>query len=292
MHVTALYTYPIKSLAGISLPRARIEKRGLAYDRRWMLVDRDGLFLSQREIPQMALLLPDFTVDSLIIRRRHESLEPLAIPLHLPEDAKAMEVQVWDDRCTALQVGREADDWFSEVLGTRCQLVYMPEESIRPLDPAYGRPGEIAGFADSCPLLVIGEASLADLNKRLEQAVPMNRFRPNIVFSGGRPYEEESWKSFRIGDVPFRGIRSCSRCQITTIDQESAEIGKEPLRTLSAYRRQGHKILFGLHASWIEPPPNPPDRKPGQALQRRGDWLQVGSHIIADSPPSEGPGEA
>jgi len=251
MHITALYTYPIKSLAGISLPKARIEKRGLAYDRRWMLVDRDGLFISQREIPQLALLLPGFSARDLIIRHRHESIEPLAIPFHPPEGARETEVQVWDDRCSALLVSREADEWFSEILRSQCHLVYMPDESIRPLDPAYGLAHEIAGFADSCPLLVIGEASLADLNQRLEHPVPINRFRPNIVFSGGRPYEEESWKNFRIGDVSFRGIRPCGRCRITTINQESAEAGKEPLRTLSTYRRQGHKVLFGLYASWM-----------------------------------------
>ncbi|MCB0548672.1 MAG: MOSC domain-containing protein [Phaeodactylibacter sp.] len=251
LHITSLLTYPIKSLAGISLPRARVEKRGLAYDRRWMLVDRDGLFISQREIPELALLLPDFTVHNLIIRHRFEGLEPLSIPLHPPPESPAMEVQVWDDRCTALQVSREADEWFSDVLHTQCHLVYLPDESIRPVNPSYGRPGEITSFADSCPLLVIGEASLADLNARLEEPVPMNRFRPNIVFAGGQPYEEESWKSFHIGDVQFRGIRPCARCQITTINQDTAEMGREPLRTLSTYRRQGHKILFGLNASWI-----------------------------------------
>ncbi|MCB0562807.1 MAG: MOSC domain-containing protein [Phaeodactylibacter sp.] len=250
MHITALYTYPIKSLAGISLPKARVEKRGLAFDRHWMLVDRDGLFISQREIPQLALLVPDLTVHDLIVRHRHEGLEPLAIPLLPAEGAKEMEVQIWDDRCTALQVSREADEWFSEILQTNCHLVYLPEENTRPLSPNYGHPGEITAFADSCPLLIIGEASLADLNQRLAEPVPMNRFRPNIVFSEGQPYEEEGWKNFRIGSVPFRGIRPCARCQITTINQESADIGKEPLRTLSTYRRQGHKVLFGLLASW------------------------------------------
>ena len=252
MHITALYTYPVKALAGISLPKARIEKRGLAYDRRWMLVDRDGLFISQREIPQLALLAPDLTVHELIIRHRLERLEPLAVPLHTPVDAKEMMVQIWDDHCTAVRVSQEADEWFSQVLQTHCHLVYMPDDSIRPLNPNYGRPGEITAFSDCCPLLVIGETSLAELNQRLEEPVLMNRFRPNIVFSGGQPYEEESWGNFRIGEAAFRGIRPCIRCQVITIDQESGEIGKEPLRTLSTYRRQGHKVIFGLHASWIE----------------------------------------
>ena len=266
IHITALYAYPIKALAGISLPKARIEKRGLAYDRRWMLVDRDGLFISQREIPQLALLLPGFTTHGLIVRHRYEKLEPLAIPLHPPDGTKEREVQVWDDRCSALPVSREVDEWFSEALRTQCHLVYMPDNSIRPLDPAYGLAHEITGFADSCPLLVMGEASLADLNQRLEQPAPMNRFRPNIVFSGGRPYEEESWKNFRIGDVSFRGIRPCARCQVTTINQESAEASKEPLRTLSTYRRQGHKVLFGLYASWMAQDGERPDVQLGDRV--------------------------
>ncbi|MCO6490049.1 MAG: MOSC domain-containing protein [Phaeodactylibacter sp.] len=251
MQITALYTYPIKSLAGISLPRARVGRRGLAYDRRWMLVDRDGLFISQREIPQLALLAPEFSGPHLIIRHRLEGLEPLVAGVLPPEGAAGLEVQIWDDHCRALPVSPQADEWFSEALGTRCRLVYLPDESVRPLNPTYGQPGEMVGFADSCPLLVIGEASLGDLNQRLEEPVPMNRFRPNIVFSGGQPYEEEQWKSFRIGGARFRGIRTCGRCQITTIDQESAEMGKEPLRTLSTYRRQGHRIEFGLYASWV-----------------------------------------
>ncbi len=267
MRITALYTYPIKSMAGISLPRARVEKRGLAYDRRWMLVDRDGLFLSQREIPQLALLLPDFSVDSLIVRHRYEGLEPLAIPLQPGKKAEELEVQVWGNKCQALRVSIEADEWFGAVLGAECHLVYMPEDSRRPLDPSYGLPGEITGFADSCPLLVIGESSLADLNSRLEGPVSMNRFRPNIVFAGGQPYEEEGWRSFRIGGVSFRGIRPCSRCQVATINQETAEVGREPLRTLTTYRRQGNKVVFGLHASWVAEKGEAPHVQVGDGIE-------------------------
>ena len=252
MHITSLHTYPVKSLAGISLPRVLVEKRGLAYDRRWMLVDRDGLFISQREIPQLALLLPDFSLQGLIIRHRYEGLEPLTIPLHPPEGAKKMEVQIWDDRCTGLLTSREADEWFSNALHTRCHLVYMPDESIRPLSGSNGRTGEIVSFADSCPLLVIGEASLADLNGHLKEPVPMSRFRPNIVFAGGLPYEEEDWKAFTISNVSFRGIRPCGRCQIVNIDQESAEKGKEPLQALGQLRRRGNKVVFGLYAAMTE----------------------------------------
>ncbi len=269
MKITALYTYPIKSLAGISLPAIQVEQRGLAYDRRWMLVDRDGLFISQRELPQMALLLPEFAGPKLIIRHRHLALEPLAVPVNPLARAPEVKVQVWEDTCRALAVSPEADAWFSEVLKTNCRLVYLPDDSIRPLDPKYGQPGEHTGFSDSCPLLVIGEASLQGLNRRLEMPVPMNRFRPNIVFSGGQAYEEEAWETFHIGEFAFRGIRPCARCQVTTIDQESGKFGKEPLRTLASYRREGHKVLFGLHASWL------PEGKEKA-------HLQIGDEIIVE----------
>ncbi|HQU57769.1 MAG: MOSC domain-containing protein [Phaeodactylibacter sp.] len=273
MQITALYTYPIKGLAGVYLPKARVEARGLAYDRRWMLTDRDGLFLSQRELPKLSLLVPDLTVSGLIIRHRFEPIEPLHIPLHVPEPPNRLQVQVWDDRCEALPVSREADEWFSEILHTHCRLVYMPNDVARPLNPDYGLPGEIVGFADCCPLLVIGEASLNDLNSRFEQPFPMDRFRPNIVFAGGQPYEEDHWKDFQIGNVPFRGIRRCGRCQVITIDQQLGEVGKEPLRTLSTYRREGHKIFFGLHAAWA------PD-KSTEALPH----IQVGDEVIISKP--------
>jgi uncharacterized protein len=254
MQITALYTYPIKSLAGIPLQNAALTARGLAYDRRWMLLGHDGRFLTQRELPQMALLQPELTAEGLRIHHRSRQLVPLLLPLPGPEPAPRLDVQVWDDFCPAAPVGEEADGWFSEALQMQCRLVYMPEDVVRPLSPAYGQPGEIVGFADSCPLLVIGEASLAELNSRLASPVPMNRFRPNIVFSGGQAFEEDGWGNFYIGSVPLRGIRPCGRCQVVNIAQETGQPGKEPLRTLSTYRQRGHKILFGLHAAWLPQP--------------------------------------
>ncbi len=249
MHITALYTYPIKGLAGISLTRARVEARGLAYDRRWMLVGQDGIFLSQREFPGMCLLAPEFTASGFAVRDRAGRHEPLHLPLPGPEPKQAVEVRVWEDTCLAWPVSREADEWFSNALHTPCRLVYMPGEAARPVNPQYGQPGEIVSFADSCPLLLIGEASLAGLNSHFETPFPIDRFRPNIVFAGGQAYEEDNWKSFRAGSVLFRGIRRCGRCQVVNIAQQSGEKGAEPLRTLSTYRREGRKIFFGLYAA-------------------------------------------
>ncbi len=269
MQITGLYTYPVKGLAGVSLSAANLESRGLAYDRRWMLVDEESVFISQREVPQMALLQPEITASELVLHAAHLVIEPLHIPLKEKTSSSQIQVQIWDDICTAQEVSQTANKWLSKVLGVACKLVYMPDASIRPLNAKYGLEGEMVGFADSCPLLVVGEASLADLNERLEQPVSMDRFRPNIVFSGGQPYEEESWKSFQIGEVNLRGIRSCARCQVITIDQQSAKVGAEPLRTLSTYRRQGNKVLFGLHASLAQAGEN------SSTLLRVGDGISI-----------------
>ncbi|MCB0571692.1 MAG: MOSC domain-containing protein [Phaeodactylibacter sp.] len=249
MKLTALYTYPIKGLAGVYLPKARVEARGLAYDRRWMLVDRDGLFLSQRELPKLVLLKPDFTVSGISINNSAERSEPLLIPFHTPEPEQRLEVQVWDYRCKAVPVSRQADEWFSEALKVHCRLVFMPDDVERPVKGDHGLPGEITGFSDSCPLLIVGEASLAALNEHFDEPFSIARFRPNIVFSAGQPHAEDHWESFRIGALLFRGIRRCGRCQVINVNPETGEPGKNPLRTLGTYRREGHKTLFGMYAS-------------------------------------------
>lgn len=159
-------------------------------------------------------------------------------------------MKVWQDTCEAQWVSTEADVWLSTVLGQPCRLAYMPEPTRRPVNPDYGQPGEIVGFADSCPLLVIGEASLADFNRRLPQPIMMDHLRPNIVFTGGQAYEEEQWEQFQIGGNRFRGIRACGRCKVINIDPQTAEIDPMVLGTLAGYRRQGSKVVFGLHASW------------------------------------------
>lgn len=241
--VSALYIYPVKSLGGIRLTAARLTDRGLEWDRRWMLTDEQGHFLSQREHPELALFSPSLHADKMIIQHRRSGKQ-LAIPLQ-PVHPETLQVQVWDDQCPALKVSAEADAWFSEALGLRCHLVYMPAQTHRRVDPDFARLGEITSFSDAFPLMAIGQASLDDLNKRLSHPVPMNRFRPNIVFEGGCPYEEDELAHFRINGVDFYGVKPCARCVITTTDQNTLERGTEPLRTLSSYRRLGHKVLFG-----------------------------------------------
>jgi uncharacterized protein YcbX len=248
LQLSEIWVYPVKSLGGIQLQESKVTDRGLELDRRWLLVDDDGRFLSQREHPVLALFKPEIAGDFLrIIHRTH--LESIDIPLR-PVFLDAMpkiEVAVWDDTIDAFEVSQTATDWFTKQLGVSVRLVYMPQESERKLDPDYAITGaEINSFSDAYPFLIIGQASLDDLNSRLENPVLMNRFRPNFVFTNGEAFEEDTWREFSIGDVSFVGVKPCDRCVMTTVDQEKGVVsGKDPLKTLAKYRNFGNKVLFG-----------------------------------------------
>jgi uncharacterized protein YcbX len=243
LRVSGLFVYPIKSLGGIPVATAQVTSRGLRFDRRWMLVDADNGFITQRTVPSMALIRVALTPEALLITSTLHP-DPLFIPFEdrLPQWA---DVYIWEDTCRAQFVSAEADRWFSAALGIHCRLVFMPEETMRITDPTYAPDGGITSFADAFPFLLIGETSLTDLNCRLEQAVPMNRFRPNIVFTGGSPYQEDELREFKIRNIRFQGVKLCARCPIPTIDQETTERGKEPLRTLARYRMANNKVYFG-----------------------------------------------
>ncbi|MHA7131027.1 MOSC domain-containing protein [Algoriphagus namhaensis] len=249
--IQALYIYPIKSLGGISLHEARVEERGFQYDRRWMLVDQNGLFMSQRKHPQMALLQVALGTEGLLVSDRGEMKDPLVIPFDAQEE-KFLQVIIWDDEVLAQRVGDHFDQWFSERLGEPVHLVRMPESTHRKVDPRYAHQGESVSFADGMPYLIIGEESLNDLNNRLEQPVPMDRFRPNLVFSGGEPFVEDSWTFIQVGEVPMKVVKPCARCVLTTVDQQTGKSGKEPLKTLASYRTVGNKVLFGQNVLALE----------------------------------------
>lgn len=240
--VSELYIYPVKSLGGISLSKAKVTDRGFEYDRRWMLVDDQHRFLTQREHPQMALLKVAFEEEGLSVT--HPDKGAVHIPFKGNEQHSS-EVVIWNDACTGMFVDPALDQWFSNALGISCRLVHMPESTRRQVDLTYAPEGFITSFADAYPFLLIGQASLDDLNSRLPAAVPMNRFRPNIVFTGGRPFEEDRMNHLRIAGVSFYGVKLCARCVMTTVDQQTGTKGKEPLKTLSAYRFKDKKTLFG-----------------------------------------------
>lgn len=242
--LSGINIYPIKSLGGISLNEAEVTDRGLKYDRRWMLVDVNGNFITQRVYPQMSQINVSIENDILKFTHKHNSSLSFSIPVK-NITGEYDNVVVWEDVVNAEYVSKEADDWFSEVLRINCRLVHMPDKASRIVDKKYALKNEIVSFADAYPFLVIGQSSLDDLNSRLKEKVLMNRFRPNLVFAGGEPFDEDKMKSFKIGDVVFYPVKQCARCVVTTIDQESGIKGKEPLQTLSTYRTINNKVMFG-----------------------------------------------
>jgi uncharacterized protein YcbX len=246
MIVSALYRYPIKSCAGTALDTADIGVRGIVHDREFMVVEAaSGLFVTQRELPRMALIRPDVANGTLHLGA--PAMPPLA--MRVVADGPPRDVVVWRDRCPAVDQGDDVATWLSDFLERRCRLVRMADAHTRRVDPAYAvREADQVGFADGYPFLLISEESLADLNGRLAAPLMMNRFRPNIVVRGGTPYAEDRWRRIRIGAVELHLVKACARCAITTTDQETAAVGREPLATLATYRRVERGVLFGQNA--------------------------------------------
>jgi len=245
MKVTELNIYPVKSTRRIALRESEVLPRGLPWDRRWMLVDDSGRFITGRQQPRLATVQSEITDSAL--RVRADGREVLSLPL-IPERRQIVEVTIWKDTVEAVLSGPRADTWFSEFLGLGCRLVQLTDDLTRNVNRDYGRAGDQVSFADGFPLLLISEASLTDLNSRLRQPVEMRRFRPNLVVDGDLPYAEDGWRRIRVGEVEFEGVKNCSRCVFTTIDPDSGEKSPdlEPLRTLSTYRRRPEGgVYFG-----------------------------------------------
>jgi uncharacterized protein YcbX len=240
--VSHLFIYPIKSCGGISLSEAIIEERGFRYDRRWMVTDENGVFLTQRRHPQLACARVAISGDKLEISAAGQS--SVQAPPE-PAEGEPIDVEVWGQTVKALRGPLELEQWFEALLGQSCRVVYMPDTSVRQMALRDSPEGRGIAFSDAFPFLLLSEASVDVLNRRLSNPVPMNRFRPNIVVSGCDAHEEDRWKEIRIGGVPFEVVRPCSRCATTTVDQETGVRGTEPLRTLATYRGQGTKVLFG-----------------------------------------------
>ncbi len=239
--LTGLYVYPLKSARGIALERATIDERGIEHDRRWMVVDGRGVFVSQRTHPRLALVGTALEGDAL---RLSAPGLPNVTVVPPDEHAAAMPVRVWNDDVGAFPAAATASAWISEHLGARCTLVHLPDSAARRVKAPY-RPASLVSFADAFPFLLLSEASLAELNRRLDRPVPMDRFRPNLVVSGCAPHAEDSWRRIRIGDVVFTVAKPCSRCVVVATDQSTGERHREPLATLATYRLQEGKVMFG-----------------------------------------------
>jgi uncharacterized protein YcbX len=248
MHVSELHVYPVKSLRGIALERAMLDERGIRHDRRWMVVDEDAVFITQRETPRMALIDVALRDDALVLDA--PGMEPLSVPFDAP--GPVLGCRVWRDTVDARAVSAAADAWLSAFLERACRLVHMPATSRRIVNPARVKGDRLVGFADGYPLLVIGQRSLDGLNERLAAAgvepLPMRRFRPNIVVAQCAPHAEDGWRRVRIGSIDVDVVKPCDRCAITTVDPATGQKGVEPLRTLATYRKQGSQVLFGQNA--------------------------------------------
>ena len=254
--IVSLFIYPVKSCAGIEVKSVNVTPRGPQYDRDWMLIDADSkIFLSQRVLPLMAKIQTRLTTTHMIlgIPQPDESVKEFQFPLSAPNDHRPMlEVQVWEDTCAAYDEGAEVAQALTEFLGKpSVRLVRMPETTKRLVPEKFNQqPGSHVSFADAFSFLLMTTESLDDLNvklsAKLSPPVTMNRFRPNIVVSGGRPYEEDSWENVRIGLIDFQSPKLCDRCLIVNTDQTTGLRSHEPLKTLATYRRgEKGKVYFG-----------------------------------------------
>nr|WP_163560711.1 MOSC N-terminal beta barrel domain-containing protein [Halomonas sp. NO4] len=266
MHISELYIYPVKSLRGIALERAKLGVRGLAFDRHWMVVDDEGRFVTQRQLPAMAQVAVRLAPDTLVLE--HPAAAPLTIEL-ARDDQSALTASVWEDRCRALDEGGEAARWLTGVLGavngSGLRLVRFAPDQQRGVDARYLQgEGAHTAFADGFPFLVTSESSLAAVNAALVKKgldpVPMSRFRPNIVIDGAEGFAENGWGELHGTEGRYRlGLRkACQRCKITTVDQRSGDIRVpgEPLRTLVTMSAHVGKPggYFGQNATLLAGP--------------------------------------
>ena len=244
--VSQLWIYPIKSLKGISVDKAQLEKRGFRYDRRWMLVDNNNRFISQRLYPRLALIKQELSDFGISVRAPDMPVLIIPYPDAQVEMYEEVEVICWDDHIKAQHINSAIDNWFSEFLDADCQLVFMPEDCERLVDTDFAKAQEITSFSDGFPLLIICEESLQELNSRVDIELTINRFRPNIVIKGCEPYGEDTLGHFQINGIDFYAVKPCSRCVVTTVNPETGvKESKEPLATLAKFRKKDRKVYFG-----------------------------------------------
>jgi uncharacterized protein len=245
MFLSRIFVYPIKSAGGIEVSTAFLETSGPSKDRRWMLIDADGLFLSQRKVPRMALIKPRFDGPDLAVEA--PGMPPLVIPPWSGE-GDWISVQIWRDSLRLPHPNQSYSDWFSEFLERPCRLVHLPDSVTRGIEPPFEDTKWRVSLADGYPLLLITQESLDLLNQRLPSPVEMERFRPNLVIADAAPHEEDTWASVQIGSVEIAVVKPCARCSIVLVDPRTGRAGLEPLKTLAGYRRMPRSVLFAQNA--------------------------------------------
>lgn len=267
MRVSSLWIHPVKSCRAIAVDRVELEEMGFRHDRRWMIVDPGGRFVTRRELPTLATVTVTVLGDHIALTA--EGHRALTVPLDPGPAAPAVGVTVWGDAVDARRASPDAASWLRSTLGLDGDLVWMPPASARPVDPTYARPVDRVGFADAFPLLIAAEASLAALNARLARPVPMERFRPNVVVAGSEAFDEDRWSGFRLGMVRCRAVKHCARCVIVNTDPWTGERGVEPLKTLSASRTRDSKVYFGQNVV--------------HANDSVGQWVAVGDEVTVET---------
>jgi hypothetical protein len=240
--ISEIYIYPVKSLAGIAKKQVELSPFGLMYDRRWMIVDAKGRFITQREHFNMATINTAIKEEQLILSHAGDSI---VVPA-CDAQAEQLKVTVWKDTFIASLVSTEVDQWLSQILDQPCHLVYMSDQVKRQVDPDFAPIGQNVSFADGYPILVISQESLNNLNAKLTEPVNINRFRPNLVTSGAHAFAEDDWNDLSIQNIEFNAVKKCSRCIMPSINQQSGEQDQvKMLATLNTYRKQDKKIKFG-----------------------------------------------
>ena len=241
--LSAISIYPIKSCRGIALTEAKVERRGIAHDRRFMVVDQHGQFITQRDEPRMALV--DVAIDEAVLHVSSRGHGEVRVPL-VPQVGAACMVRVWRTTVEALEVP-PLSAFFASFLSREARAVYMPQSTQREVNPQYAEAGDHVSFADGYPLLIASEASLHDLEARAGMRFPMSRFRPNLCVQGTAPWAEDGWSHVQVGALRFRAPKPCARCVMTTIDSDSAKTSKEPLKTLATFRAEAGEVMFGVN---------------------------------------------
>jgi len=280
MTLAAINRFPIKSCRGAAVPEAVVEPWGLAGDRRWLVVDDDGVLITAREHPRLLLVVPTPDPQGGLHLTSPDAPD-LTVPV--PAGDELVPVRVWSSELLAALAGIEAAAWFSKIVGRPARLVYLDDPTRRHPNPKFARPDDYVSFADGYPLLLATTGSLAQLNDWIaagprpdEGPVPMMRFRPNVVIDGSAPFAEDGWRRLRIGDATFRAVKGCDRCVMTTTDPDTARRGKEPITTLARHRRWDGATWFGMNLI--------PDT-PGATI-RVGDEVQIVHEVPApDGPP-------
>ncbi|WP_394435952.1 MOSC domain-containing protein [Streptomyces sp. SGAir0957] len=249
--LSSIHVYPLKAVRGHAPREAAVEPWGLAGDRRWVLIDAEQKAVTQRQHPRLAPAAAEQLPGG--VRLSAPGMEPLTV--EVPAATGTTPFQLFKDKVEAVPADPRAHAWWSAYLGSDIRMLHLDDPATRrPIDPRYARPGETVSFADGYPLLVTTLSSLDALNSLIAQGdhadegpLPMNRFRPNVVVSGTAPWAEDDWTRIAIGEVTFRVAKKCGRCVVTTTDQDTAERGKEPLRTLARHRRFGDQLCFGTN---------------------------------------------